>query len=131
MSNGYERFLGPEDKLQSAVMSYLALQYPRSLAVHCPNEGQRTKFERYKIKELGIKPGMPDVMVYEPVFRLFDGKASPDYYNGLAIELKIGKRKPTEQQRECLDLLKKAGWRCHVCNNFDDVKLIIDQYLGK
>lgn len=118
MPNHYHKYLGPEDKLQNAVMQYLSAQYPEVLAAHIPNEGKRTPFERFKFKYLGGKAGIPDVMVFCP---------SGDYV-GLAIELKAGRNKMTEAQEKWLLELSKNGWAAYCLNTFESCKEAIDKY---
>ena len=65
-SNPYQKYLGKEDVLQNQVMRYIALKYPKALFTHVANEGKRTPFERYKMKYLGTKPGIPDIMIFDP-----------------------------------------------------------------
>ncbi len=67
-----------EDKLQTAVITYLRLEHK---ALYCASLGgqyQRYDSQRKKAKRNGYVAGFPDVFVYEP-----KGK-----YFGLAIELK-------------------------------------------
>lgn len=96
MKNPFQRFLGKEDLLQNQVMKYLSYKYPKALFTHVANEGKRTPFEQYKMKYLGTKPGIPDLMIFTP-----NAKRS-----GLAIELKAGYNKPTENQKSGLNRLK-------------------------
>lgn len=100
-------------------MVYLKTQYPKVFAIHVPNEGKRTPFERYKFKYLGGVSGVPDILI-------FKNKA---FLSGLAIELKVGYNKPTENQKECLKRLKNENWIATWVNNFEDAKKLIDQYL--
>lgn len=120
-ANNFERFLGKEDKLQNAVMSYINLQHPKVLTIHVPNEGRRTPFERFKFKYLGGKSGIPDILCFE----------NRGGFSGLAIELKVGYNKPTESQLECLKMLENGNWSAHWCNSFDKAKEIIDNYFDK
>lgn len=120
MKNPFEKHLGKEDLLQREVIKYLALQYPDSMVVHIPNEGKRTPFERYKFKTLGGVSGMPDIMIFDP----------KGIYSGLALELKVGYNKPTENQERCLEALKMRNWASYWCNNFDKAKEIIDYYFN-
>jgi hypothetical protein len=117
-SNPYEKYLSKEDKMQRDVMTYVKMQYPNAFTVHIPNEGRRTKFEQYKLKTLGVMAGMPDVMIFDP-----RGK-----YSGLAVELKAGYNKPTENQKKCLRELENRKWRVLWSNSFDKVKEEIDNY---
>ena len=118
MANPYYKYLGKEDILQHNVMKYLSIQYPTALFTHIPNEGKRTKFEQFKLKYLGTKAGVPDVMVFTP----------NQFKGGLAIELKAGYNKPTENQKLWLDMLKNANWDVYWSNSFDECKEIIDKY---
>ena len=120
MANQYYKYLGKEDVLQHNVMKYLSLQYPTALFTHVPNEGKRTKFEQFKLKYLGTKPGVPDVMIFNP----------NKHYNGLAIELKAGYNKPTVNQKLWLDLLCMNKWSVHVSKDFEECKSIIDNYFS-
>ena len=45
-------------------MNYIKMQYPGAFAIHVPNEGKRSPFERYKFKYLGGTPGIPDILVF-------------------------------------------------------------------
>ena len=117
-NNGFAKYLGPEDKLQNAVMQYIAVQYPDALVAHIPNEGKRTPFERYKFKYLGGKAGIPDVMVFCP----------NKTFCGLAIELKAGRNKPTPAQVEWLEKLNNCGWAAYCLNDFEKCKEILDNY---
>jgi len=120
MANPFEKYLGKEDKLQNKVMYYLKLNYPDALFTHVSNEGKRSPFERYKLKYLGAKAGIPDVMIFTP----------NKYYNGLAIELKVGYNKPSENQKNWIAQLNENNWKALWMNNFDEIITIIDQYFN-
>jgi hypothetical protein len=117
--NPYAKYLGKEDKLQNAVMQYLKLKYPDVFAIHVPNEGKRTPFERYKFKYLGGVAGVPDILIFH----------QNEFKAGLALELKVGYNKPTASQEDCLKRLKRANWRAEWVNSFDAAQKIIDEYL--
>ena len=69
----------------------LEKQHPElRLMFHVPNEGKRSVYSGAELKRAGLKKGVPDVML--PVAR--------KGYNGLAIEMKAGKNKPTEEQKK-------------------------------
>ena len=119
MPNPFQKYLTKEDRLQNAVMYYFKTKYPKAFVIHVPNEGKRSPFERYKFKYLGGMSGVPDVLC-------FSKNANKC---GLAIELKVGYNKPTESQFKCLNVLENAKWESYWSNNFDEVKIIIDNYL--
>lgn len=99
-------------------MYYLKAKYPKALSIHVPNEGKRSPFERYKFKYLGGLSGVPDILV-------FSQNANKC---GLAIELKVGYNKPTENQKKLLEALKMANWEAQWVNNYEDAIKLIDKY---
>ena len=118
MANPYDKYLGNEDKLQRQVIQWVNLQYPQAFIVHIPNEGRRSNFERYKFKQLGGVSGMPDLMIFNPNKKR----------NGLAIELKAGTNKPTENQLECLKKLQQMDWEAFWSNDFTYIQERINSY---
>ena len=121
LANPYEKYLGKEDLLQHSVMEYLKFQYPNVYAIHISNEGKRSPFERFKFKYLGGKAGVPDIMIFR----------ANGIRNGLAIELKVGYNKPTENQLKTIEKLRKENWECHWLNDFDKVIEVIENYFSK
>lgn len=111
-----------EDQLQIAVSNYLKLQYPNVFWCHPPNGGKRNAMEGAKFKSMGVRAGMPDLLIFEQ--RHYGGFA-----RALAIELKIKPNKVTPEQTECLAQLKSRSWQTEVCYSFDEAKKIIDEYL--
>lgn len=118
--NPFAKYLGKEDVLQNQVMRYIGLKYPKTLFTHVANEGKRTPFEQYKMKYLGTKPGIPDIMIFEP----------NNTKNGLAIELKAGYNKPTPNQLKWLKELENNNWVAVWSNNLDECIEIIDKYFN-
>ena len=120
-----------EEILQKSVADYFRLQYPNVLFCHIANERKTTPARGAKLKKLGVKSGMPDVMVFTPKYKKSADKEIIGLdYLGLAIELKIKPNKPSENQIEVLGKLKKNGWNAKVCYSFDEAKKIIDTYLN-
>jgi hypothetical protein len=110
---------GKEDDFQKTVARYL-----NSLGVlwcHSPNGGSRNVIEASKLKAMGVKRGVPDVLIFE----------TNKQYNGMAIELKAKKNKATPEQLEWIEQLTKRGWYCIVSNDLDQVIKEIDNYLLK
>ena len=120
MPNPFNKYLGKEDQMQNQVMNYLKYNYPKALFTHISNEGKRSPFERYKMKFLGSKAGVPDVMIFTP----------NESYNGLAIELKVGYNKPSENQKKWLEDLGNAGWKATWSNDIEQVITTIDNYFN-
>ena len=89
----------PEDAEQRAVCKYLDLK--RILYCHVPNGGGRSKIEAAIMKGLGVKAGVPDLLIFD---RPIPGIA------GCAIEMKSATGRVSPQQKEWLDALEKRGW---------------------
>ena len=77
---------------------------------HVPNGGTRNMREAVKFKSMGVKAGVPDLIL--PVAR--------NKYHSLAIELKAGKNKPTEFQLQWHEFLRKEGWYVAVCYSWEE-----------
>ncbi len=72
-----------------------------------------------KRKAMGVSSGYPDIVLH----------VKNCSFNGLAIELKVGKNTASTQQLEWLNNLKHQGWKTMVSWSFDEVVWEIDEYL--
>lgn len=88
--------------------------------MHPPNGGARSKGEAGKLKAMGVRKGVVDII--QP----FAGPGAP----GLAIELKMPKRKATPEQTEFLAQAEANGWVQGVCHSVDEFKALVGLYLG-
>lgn len=96
-------------------------KYPElNLLFHIPNGGSRNKREAANLKRQGVKADVPDLFL--PVAR--------GGYHGLFIEMKYGKNKPTDAQREWSAALNEQGYMAVVCYGFEDARDTIEKYLG-
>ena len=114
----------PEDDEQIALFAWINLnigQQPElALAFHVPNGGHRNPHVGAHMKRMGVKPGVPDLLL--PVKR---GR-----WSGLAIELKrtVGGRVSQDQQWWLVQL-REQGWRTIVCRGADDAIITIIDYM--
>lgn len=76
--------------------------------------------EGNKLKSMGVKKGVPDVMIFEP----------HGGFVGLAIELKVGSNKPTPEQKWWLAKLQESGWMTMWSNDLDDVIEHVEKYMS-
>lgn len=121
-----------EDDLQKSVARYLDLK--KVLWFHPANERKTSPQQGKRLKDKGVKSGVPDCMILTPKGR----------FKGLALELKITKdnglkkngepKKPTkgvlsDTQREWLISLTIIGWETKVAYNLDEAIRYIDEYL--
>jgi hypothetical protein len=106
-----------------------------------PNGGLRNVRVAVKLKKEGVKAGIPDIFLAVPRFPddiqsilYFDGastmRVSDDMRFGLFIEMKYGKNKPTNVQKQWLYDLDYEGYDTVVCHSFDEAKQAIIDYLG-
>lgn len=112
-----------EAREQQALFAWSALsvgKYPElALLYHIPNGGSRNKIEAANLKRQGVKAGVPDICL--PVAR--------GGYHGLYIELKAGRNKATEKQRQWLTALEREGYQAVVCYGWEVAKKAIEDYL--
>ena len=100
--------------------NYQLRQYPELVWLYaCPNGGSRNKAEAANLKRQGVKAGIPDICL--PVAR--------GGYHGLYIELKAGKNKPTDKQKECIAWLRSQGYMAEVCVGWQQAAELITKYL--
>ncbi len=115
----------PEEDLQIACfqwVSMLELKYPiLKWMVHVPNGGKRTKAQAGRLKAMGVKSGVVDVLLP----RKFNGRP------GLAIELKSDKGRLTEKQAEWLQALSEDGYVTGVARTMEEFQSLVWTYLGK
>lgn len=102
-------------------ISFLKHQYPAlDLLYHIPNGGSRNAIEAANLKRQGVRAGVPDLCL--PV--------ANKKYHGLYIELKYGKNKLTEKQKEWIAALSKQGYKAVVCYGWEDARTEICDYIG-
>lgn len=109
-------YLSSETSEQEAVVEYCQLR--RIPIVHIPNEGKRSAAYAAMLKRMGLQKGFPD---------LFITRARGGFH-GLFIEMKYGKGKTTQDQKDWLELLTAEGYACTVCYNADEAIKIITKY---
>ena len=106
-----------EDQLQMATARYLDVR--GLLWCHVANERKTSPARGGKLKKMGVKSGVPDCLIFEP--------RGP--FVGLAIELKVGYNKVTDNQDRWIQSLRKRGWHCAIIYDLDDLISLVDTYL--
>ena len=101
-------------RLMSGAHPELALLY------HIPNEGKRSVATGRRMRQEGLKRGVPDICL--PVAR--GGR------HGLYIELKrIKGSKVSEEQREWLAALEEQGYAAALCKGWEAAAKVIEEYI--
>ena len=111
----------PEAILQRQVAALLDLS--GLLWCHPANERQCSPAQGARLKRAGVKAGVPDILIFEPL-------PEADGF-GVAIELKAPGGYITATQQAWLNELEERGWRCHVCRRLDEVyRILVESYPG-
>lgn len=105
-----------------ADMLSVSLRPELRLLYHVPNGGSRNKIEAARLKEEGVRSGVPDLCL--PVSR--------GGYHGLYIELKrTSGGRVSETQKRWLAALTEAGYLAVVCHGWDEARHVIENYLDE
>jgi len=120
--------------MQRQFFQWITLATPRipqlALAFHCPNGGFRNAREAARLKGLGVRAGVPDVLIPSPSYESIRDEPIAIFFHGLAIELKAGKNTTTPEQDCWHKNLRAAGWQVNVCRSFDEARQAIADYFG-
>ena len=101
---------GPEDILTMQVVRFLKVAAPSLLFWHTPNGGTRKMGEARKFKDMGVRPGVPDL-----TFILHGGQIG-------FIELKAGRNSLEASQRAFAQEAVAAGAAWALCRTLDEVE---------
>ena len=114
-----------EERLQSEVVRYISLQYPK--ARYCASLGGIYTGPRQamKAKRTGYSKGFPDLFLYES--RTMDGIT----YHGLALEIKTLKGRATIEQKEWIEALNERGFKAEVVKGLPAILKLIDSYMNE
>lgn len=112
---------GPE---QAALMKEIQLRYPEvyELLYHVPNGGHRLKEVAVKLKDQGVKAGIPDLVL----------TMARGGYFGLYIEFKatVDPAPVSPSQQACIRRLNDQGYLAVVCQGHFDAMECLRAYLA-
>lgn len=111
--------MASEAQEQEAVVEYCDLRHIPVYAI--PNGGKRNPSEAAHLKRQGVRAGVPDLCI----------PAARGHYNGLYIEMKVGRNKPTEAQYEWIARLRENGYAAYVCYGAANAIACIENYFEK
>jgi hypothetical protein len=105
--------------MQIALMRELRLRYPSELFFAIPNGGFRTWRTGRRLRLEGCKPGIPDICCPKPCGR----------WASLWLELKQPGNKPSDDQVEVMELLRRNRACAIWCNSYEDALDACEKYL--
>jgi hypothetical protein len=113
-----------EDELQISCFEWIELMRPAhpilDWVTHGPTGGKRPRGAAGKLKAMGVKPGVLDVLLPLP----YNG------WSGLAVEMKVGKNTTTEQQDDWLQVMGASGYYTAVCYTLEEFMSHVNRFLG-
>ena len=113
--------LPTENQEHRALAEWLDMQrWARGRWFHIPNE-RWDKIEAAKMKQVGVKPGLPDIVLLYPIMPENVHRMIP----GMVIELKRRDATPSrlpQEQREWLTRFLESGFRVRVSRGWEDAK---------
>lgn len=118
-----------EGKLQESCISWFDYAHPRlkQLLFAIPNGGARNVITGAILKRQGVRKGIPDLFLSIPI-KVSDVSTQKNIH-GLYIEMKFGKGKLTQEQKDFGEQVMKFGYKFEVCYSFDQFKMLIENYL--
>ena len=122
-----------EHNEQVALFKWAKLQekkYPcLRLMFAIPNGGHRHKLTAMKLKAEGVKAGVLDVFLPVPMQKKTYG-FNTGWIPGLWIEMKYGKNKLTEEQKQWKADFEAQGFQTALCYSWVEAKDTIINYLS-
>ncbi len=107
-----------EMRILAAYLNYRKLKW-----CHPVNEGKRSPVTGRILKSLGLKAGVPDILIFNKPNRMVMDPV------GMAIELKRQKgSKPTDMQNQWMDDLAGEGWLTRVCYGATEAIRFVEEY---
>lgn len=88
---------------------------------HIPNESIGGQGWIVRNRQMGVKPGVPDLFYPVPLWG----------YHGLFIEMKAAKGRLGTEQKRWIDVLTAFGYKCVVAKGWEEAKKALEDYLGK
>lgn len=85
-----------------------------------PNGGHRDVITGARLKSEGVRRGIPDLML----------AVVTEVAPGLYLEMKAGKNKPSPEQVQVIDYLRRQGYHVCICYSSQEAVTAINGYLG-
>jgi hypothetical protein len=111
-----------EHSIQRLLVAWFRKTYPHLAMVFfaIPNGGRRNKVTAAQLKDEGVLPGVPDLMLAVPS----GGKP------GLFLELKTSTGRASRAQQAAMQALAERGYAVELVKGYEAAKAAIVGYLG-
>lgn len=111
-----------ESDMQVSCVRWFRYQYPKysKLLFSIPNGAHTSGFQRQILVAQGMVNGVADLMFAYP----------SGYYHSMFIEMKHGKNKQSQHQKDFQKAAGEAGFKYVICYSFDEFQQEINQYLN-
>jgi hypothetical protein len=120
-----------EEAIHKAVVDWTdrqaATEPALELLFHVPNGGSRHPAEAKKLRQMGTRQGVPDLLL--PYAAQKSKWMDADRYNGLALELKSSSGRLRDKQKWWIGRLREQGWAIGVAWSIDEAIHVIQRYL--
>ena len=120
-----------EEDIHKAVVDWAdrqaATEPALELLFHVPNGGSRHGAEAKKLRQMGVRQGVPDFLL--PYAAQKSKWMDANRYNGLALELKSPSGRLRDTQKWWIRRLREQGWAVAVAYGFDEAHHMIQRYL--
>jgi len=108
-----------ENEEQKQLIQWCRTRPELQFLFHIPNESVGGQGWRIRNRQLGVKSGVPDLMLPIPSHG----------YHGLFIEMKTKTGRLSEHQRRWIEALNKFGYLAVVAHGWEEAKCSILSYL--
>lgn len=121
-----------EESLQIAYVEWLDIQanlHPEKnlqFGFHCPNGEKRHIATARKLKRMGVRRGVPDIMFLSQGSYYIENIKY--VFKGLVIEFKSPKGKLSADQKLWLDFLKNSDFLTFTTSNLDHAMTLTSKY---
>jgi len=118
-----------EEAIHKAVVDWAdrqaATEPALELLFHVPNGGSRHPAEAKKLRQMGTRQGVPDLLLPHA---MPDGNGGASW--GLALELKSPSGRLRDKQKWWIGRLREQSWAIGVAWSFDEAIHVIQRYLN-
>lgn len=109
-----------EQNIQSTVVTWFKLQYPKALFTASAGGLHTSKSQGSKMKAAGYVKGCPDLLIFEP----------RGGYFGLMIEMKREGGRATPEQIVFIEQLRQRNYFAVVCTGSQEAMNVISKFMS-